>query len=1411
MKKFFGTELSFVDGEEILLPPGAALINGSAVKPADPALAPNFFGQTSGVGQDGAGLTAGIIAHTTNLRTAASDSVASIGVTQNAVSVSSAASASANVALVMSAVTTGALSKLDSQLAALHLSHSSLAADAAPFTSMVQQFAGSISANGQYVVIDATAADGNGANLLGDLQQIGLIGGSSFGALASGWLPIDQIETLAGLSGLRFARESVMTTNVGLVTTQADHALTTDTARSTYGVDGAGIKVGILSDSFNKLGGYNADIASGDLPAGVQIIQDYTLAGATDEGRGMAQLVYDIAPGASLAFATAFTGQAGFANNIIALKNAGANVIVDDVIYFAEPMFQDGVIAQAVDQVTAAGAVYFSSAGNNGHKGYESAYLASTTTQTINSKPETWHNYDSASPTIFMPFTLANNRTATVILQWNQPAGSVSPGHAATSDLDLAVANSSNTLIGIAQFNNIGNDPIEVVQFSNTSGATQTYKIVVGLSSGAAPTDMKIVTFNGGGTVSNGFASNTNDGTVYGHAAATGAIAVGAASYDQTPGFGVTPPGIESFSSAGPTRIFFDTAGNPISVVRQTPQITAPDGGNTSFFGSDDGDADSFPNFYGTSAAAPAAAAVAALLLQADGSLSAAGLKTLLMNSAIDIDNPATPGFDTAFDVGTGAGLIQGGTALSMVTGSVAIDDVTITEGDNGTSVATFTVTRSGGTAAFAVNFATADNSATTADNDYAASSGTLNFGAGVNTQTISVTINGDGNVETDETFSVGLSGATNAATISDDSGTGTITNDDQSGSVSIDDVTITEGDSGTKIATFTVTRSGGTAPFAVNFATAENSATTADSDYVANSGTLNFGAGVNTQTLSVTINGDGKVETDETFSVNLSGATNAATISDNSGTGTITNDDHSGSVSINDVTITEGNAGTKIATFTATRSGGTAPFAVNFATADNSATTADSDYVANSGTLNFGAGVNTQTISVTINGDGNVETDETFSVGLSGATNAATISDDSGTGTITNDDQSGSVSIDDVTITEGDSGTKIATFTVTRSGGTAPFAINFATADGTATTADSDYVASSGTLNFAANDTTKTFTVTINGDGKVESDETFFVNLSGATNAATISDGQGIGTIQNDDISRFDSAGIWTSSGNGSDNTWHVGDFNGDGKDDIFRYLGGEDVFLSNGSSFAHSGLWSPAGNGSDGKWHVGDFNGDGKADIFRYLGGTSGADMFLSNGASFVHSGSWSPAGTGIDGTWHVGDFNGDGKADIFRYLGGEDVFLSNGSSFGNESLWSPASAGSDGKWYLGDFNGDGKTDIFRYLAGRSGADVFLSDGTKFVHDASWTGAGFGSDDTWHLGDFNGDGKTDIFRYLFGQSGADVFLSDGTKFVHDASWTGAGFGTDNQWHVGDFNGGGAADIFRQLSGADMLLSHFG
>ena len=140
-------------------------------------------------------------------------------------------------------------------------------------------------------------------------------------------------------------------------------------------VNGTGIKVGVLSDSFNDLGGAAADEADGALPSAsnVQVLEDLG-SGGTDEGRAMMQIVHDIAPGASLAFYTAFESEQDFANGILALAAAGCKVICDDVSYFDEPFFQNGVVAQAIETVEAEGVTYVSAAGNNASNGYQAAW-----------------------------------------------------------------------------------------------------------------------------------------------------------------------------------------------------------------------------------------------------------------------------------------------------------------------------------------------------------------------------------------------------------------------------------------------------------------------------------------------------------------------------------------------------------------------------------------------------------------------------------------------------------------------------------------------------------------------------------------------------------------------------------------------------------------------------------------------------------------------------------------------------------------------------------------------------------------------------------------------------------------------------------------------------------------------------
>ncbi len=328
---------------------------------------------------------------------------------------------------------------------------------------------------------------------------------------------------------------------------------------------------------------------------------------------------------------------------------------------------------------------------------------------------------------------------------------------------------------------------------------------------------------------------------------------------------------------------------------------------------------------------------------------------------------------------------------------SLSIGDVSVTEGDSGRTQALFTAslsTPSGRTVT--VDYATANGSAM-AGNDYTAASGTLSFAPGETTKSINVWVTGDAAVEADETFRVDLSNATDA-TIADGQGTGTIRNDDAS--LSINDVTLGEGSAGTTAFTFTVTRSGAThTTVSVGYSTAGGTADA--SDYDSASGTLTFAPGETTKTITVTVYGDTTHEADETFSVNLSNATDA-TIADGQGIGTITNDD--AGLSIDDVTLYEGSAGTTSFTFTVTRSGATnTTVGVAYATQDGTADA--SDYDATTGTLSFGAGETTKTITVTVNGDTDVENDESFSVKLADPSKA-TITDATGTGMIVNDDE---------------------------------------------------------------------------------------------------------------------------------------------------------------------------------------------------------------------------------------------------------------------------------------------------------------------------------------------------------------------------------------------------------------------
>lgn len=332
---------------------------------------------------------------------------------------------------------------------------------------------------------------------------------------------------------------------------------------------------------------------------------------------------------------------------------------------------------------------------------------------------------------------------------------------------------------------------------------------------------------------------------------------------------------------------------------------------------------------------------------------------------------------------------------------------------------------------------------------------------------------------------------------------------------LTVGDVTAAEGNGGTTAFVFTVRLSVATGrPVTVNYATADGTAT-AGSDYVATAGTLTIPAGQTTGTITVPVTGDRRGESGETFFLNLDNAVNAQ-ITRGQGVGTIVDDEPRASVS--GIYRAEGHTGTTPFDFTVTLSGPyDEPVVLGYATADGTAT-AGSDYRPAAGTLTIPAGRTTGTITVLVNGDRIGEpAQEVFFVDLGGAPNAV-ITGGRGGSTILDDEPR--ISIGDVTRAEGRRRkTTLFTFTVALSAAyDQPVTVSFRTTDGTATASDGDYVATSGTLTFAPGETTKTITIRVNGDGRREADETFYLDLLGNSSNSLLLDGRGVGTIVNDD-----------------------------------------------------------------------------------------------------------------------------------------------------------------------------------------------------------------------------------------------------------------------------------------------------
>jgi len=415
------------------------------------------------------------------------------------------------------------------------------------------------------------------------------------------------------------------------------------------------------------------------------------------------------------------------------------------------------------------------------------------------------------------------------------------------------------------------------------------------------------------------------------------------------------------------------------------------------------------------------------------------------------------------------------------------------------------------------------------ANQDYVPLSGFLvTIPANQTTANLPVAIVGDLDAEGDETLGISLRGASPNARIEPSlaSGVGTITDDDFL-RFSIDDVSQREGNSGAAPFTFTVSLAANPlSPVAVKVNTADGTATTADDDYSALSGlVLTFNPGDSrTQTVTVNASGDTKFEDDQTFTVNLSDPTGGATISKSQGLATLQNDDSRPTISIHDRSVPETNESFSDVSFDVTLSNASdETVTVQLDTADGTATAADNDYVAVVNRLiTFTPGSTEQQTAVSIHGDAKYETDEQFFLNLTNLSNtAATGNRLQAVGEIVNDDAAPTISIDDVSKPEGDSGAAAFTFTVSLSNPSfKTVTLTYQTADGilNAARASRDYSAIELTpMTFNPGETSQAITVLVNGDTFFEPNETFFVNLSDASNAS-LADGQGLGTITNDD-----------------------------------------------------------------------------------------------------------------------------------------------------------------------------------------------------------------------------------------------------------------------------------------------------
>lgn len=578
----------------------------------------------------------------------------------------------------------------------------------------------------------------------------------------------------------------------GTRVSEGDSLLKADQARSSFGVDGSGIKIGAMSDSYDlatsAVTHAAGDVSSGDLPGTtnpcgfatpVQVLNDDSPAQRTDEGRAQAQILHDLAPAAPLAFHESVTNIDLMAAGIDALRDAGTKVIVDDVTFFREPMFQDGPVSTMItDVVSNSNIPYFTSAGNNNVVSggenvgsYEAPAYRDTPCPT--GIPGGCMDFRSgaAIDTTF-GLTVPPGKTLRLVLQWAQPWFGV------TTDLDALLA-VDNTVVAAGVDDNLSTQqPFELVTWTNNTGVEKNAELLINrFTDGPADEGTPRLKFvlAGNGTQSivpneNGILNGSDiiGPTIFAHSGSSDAITVAAVQYN-------IPNSVQPASSRGPVTLYFGpvngtTPAPPLRApqVNSKPDVSATDCGQNTFFGVNDAGT---WRFCGTSASAPHAAAVAGLMLDGD--------------STATVDQIYKGERNTAVPVGTeppeamGKGLLDAKAAVAFRLPEVSILDGSVSEGDSGTTrLKTLIKLSKPSTDDTTVKYTTSGGTATGGTDYESKTNKTFTIPAGKSKKALKLTIFGDLALEPNETFNVTLT-KPSGLKIADGVGVQTILNDD--------------------------------------------------------------------------------------------------------------------------------------------------------------------------------------------------------------------------------------------------------------------------------------------------------------------------------------------------------------------------------------------------------------------------------------------------------------------------------------------------------------------------------------------------------------------------------------------------------------------------------------------------------